>query len=225
MRPLATTLLCLLPFLSTLSLSAAQAGIICDDSGLTDYLLAVIDVSYNNGLIIFEQLVAALSEFDAGFALLENFHGSQVTFTILAPTDEAFQNAGIEPPFSQQGPTDLLNLFELHTLSGQWTYDKLPQSTTHAIASTQLGMKAYLNSTVQTSANQAMALQQGEGGDVVVRMIEGNGTTWSGPLDLSGTSVDNLVILPIDTVGAIRGAPPPQPPRRLSLCISCLEVC
>ena len=200
MRPLATTLFCLVSLLASLSPSAAQADIVCDDSGLQTYLLDLIDGAYNNGLTIFEQLIASLSESDAGLALPETLHGSNETFTILAPTDKAFQNAGIGPPFADQGPTYLLDLVELHTLSGQWTYDKLPQSPTHAIASTQMGMQAYLNSSVSTSAKQAMVLQQGNGGNVVVRMVVGNGTTWSGPLDLSGTSVDNLIILPIDTV-------------------------
>jgi hypothetical protein len=72
------------------------------------------------------------------------------------------------------------------------------------VASTMLGMASYANDTTSGSeAMQAMILMQGEGGTIVENSIYGNATTWGNPLDLSGTGLNNLVILPINTVSAI----------------------
>ncbi|CAD6577846.1 MAG: hypothetical protein TREMPRED_002048 [Tremellales sp. Tagirdzhanova-0007] len=169
------------------------------DGSLSTYLVALIDALYNNGLTTFEQLLASLSETDSGYSLLDSWY-SDATFTLLAPTDAAFQAANIYPPFSGMSGLAMTDLVALHTLSGTWTYDNLPDSPMHGIASTSLSIQAYMNSSTQSPANQALILQQGDQGDVSVRMVVGNGTTWSGPIDLSGTALTNIVVLPVDTV-------------------------
>ena len=182
-------------------LAGADDQLTCPDGSLSTYLVALIDALYNNGLTTFEQLLASLSETDSGYSLLDSWYSDQ-TFTLLAPTDAAFQAANIHPPFSSMGELAMTDLVALHTLSGKWTYDQLPDSPMHGIASTSLSVQAYLNSSTQSPAEQALILQQGDKGDVSVRMPVGNGTTWSGPIDLSGTALTNIVVLPVDTVSA-----------------------
>lgn len=192
----------LLPFLLlSLPLTSAQADdqLDCPESALTTYLVSLIDTLYNHGLTSFEQLIASLSETDSGYSLLDSWL-SAGTFTLLAPTDAAFQAANLYPPFTGMSETDMANLAALHTLAGTWTYDKLPESPMHGIASTSLKIQGYMNSSTGSGAEQAMVLQQGEGGAVSVRMAGGNGTTWSGPIDLGGKGLNNIMVLPVDAV-------------------------
>ena len=185
--------------LAIFSLAQADDQLVCSDTTLTNYLIALIDALYDNGLTTFEQLLATLSQTDSGYDLLESIYTSS-SLTLLAPTDSAFQSANIHPPFSSLNKEEMTNLVAVHILQGDWTYSKLPQSPQHAIASTELKMIAEMNSTVNSTANQAMILQQGDNGAVSVRMAVGNATTWTGPVDLGGTVLSNLVILPVDTV-------------------------
>ena len=193
----------LAPFLLFALLSpftSALEDIECGDNDLANYLISVIDTTYDNGLTIFEQFITAVVETEAGYAFLESLHDSDEAHTLLAPTDEAFNKVGLAPPFGNMGDQRLADLLSFHILSDTWTYDKLPQTPTHAITSTQLGLKAHLNRSVNTSAQVAMILQQGDGGNVAVRLAVGNGTTWDHVLDLSWAGITNLVVLPVDTV-------------------------
>ncbi|RSH88668.1 hypothetical protein EHS25_002895 [Saitozyma podzolica] len=188
----------LLPFLS--GTVAQDDNIECSDSSLQTYLVSLIDVLYANGLTIYEDLLAEIVQADSGYDLLSSFE-SATSLTLLVPTDAAFQTAGIWSPFADQGETDLANLVAYHTLSGGWNYSSFPGSPSHGVASTMLGMASYANDTTSGSeAMQAMILMQGEGGTIVENSIYGNATTWGNPLDLSGTGLNNLVILPINTV-------------------------
>ena len=194
----------ILPFVLLISIptTSAQADdqIVCADSTLTTYLVSLIDALYANGLTTFEQLLANVCETDSGYALLDSWYSDQ-SLTLLPPTDAAFQAANIYPPFNGMSEDDMTNLVALHTLTGTWTYGNLPQSPMHGIAATQLSIAGHMNSSVQSQANQAMILQQGDNGAVSVRMANGNGTTWSGPIDLSASSnLGNLNVLPVDTV-------------------------
>ena len=197
-------ILSLVPVLLTLTLPVfgqADDNIQCDDSDLTTYLVSTIDACYNNGLTIFEQLIANLSETDDGYTFLESLHESQTFYTILAPTDQAFQAAGINAPFTNLGSSQLVDLMSYHTISGQWAYGNLPQGPKHGTTSTLLQIKDYMNvTTVNTTLTMGMILEQGSGNTVSVRYANGNATTWSSTVDLSGTSVWNLIILPVDQV-------------------------
>lgn len=188
--------------LASLRSSSAQADdhLECDDSTLTTYLVSLIDALYNNGLTTFEQLLANVSQTDSGYALLDSWYSAE-SLTLLAPTDAAFQSAQIYPPFNGMNESSMTDLVALHTLTGTWTYEKLPQGPMHGIAVTELRIKDYMKSDTDSQARQAMVLQQGDGGTVSVRIARGNGTTWSGPIDLSGSSITNMAVLPVDTVG------------------------
>lgn len=203
MRRYLTHLLLLLLLPS--SLAQADDQLDCPDESLTTYLVALIDTLYNNGLTTYEQLLATISSTDSGYTLLNSWYSDQ-SLTIYPPTDSAFQAANIYPPFTGMSESELVNLIALHTLTGTWTYDKLPQSPMHVIVPTLLGIQGYMNSTTNSTADQAMVLQQGDGGAVSVRMANGNGTTWSGPIDLSGTPLTNIAVLPIDTVRSFLSA-------------------
>ncbi|ORX38564.1 hypothetical protein BD324DRAFT_608003 [Kockovaella imperatae] len=189
----------LLPLLAPL-VPAQADDLECDDNDLATYLLSVIDSAYDSGLTIFEQYIAALSEKETGYTYLESLHESNNVNTLLAPTDEAFNKAGISPPFNSLSEQELVDLIEFHTLEQDWTYINLPQSPDHAIASTLLNIKNHLNSTVDSTATAAMILQQGDGGNVAVRLAVGNGTTWKAPLNLDWAGITNLKVLPINTV-------------------------
>jgi hypothetical protein len=196
---LATTLLPLLPFLLPLTSAQAQDTLECPDSTLTTYLLSLIDVLYANGLTTYETLLATISATDSGYTLLESWYSDQ-TFTLFPPSDSAFQKAGIQPPFDNLSEDYLTGLVALHAVGGNWEYGNLPESPMHGIGVTQLGLRGWDNSSVSSEAFQVAVLQQGDGGCVVSRMVVGNGTTWSGPVDLTGSELTNLVVLPIDTV-------------------------
>jgi uncharacterized surface protein with fasciclin (FAS1) repeats len=192
-----------LQILLTPSISAqAQDDIDCPDSTLTTYLISLIDILYANGLTTYETLLATISSTDSGYNLLESWYSSS-TYTLFPPTDQAFQNAGIHPPFAGLSEEYLTSLVALHAVEGDWRYQNLPQSPVHGIGVSQLGLKEWLNSTVDSDAKQVMVLQQGNEGALVCRMAVGNATSWSGNVDLSGTELTNLVVLPIDTVSRV----------------------
>jgi hypothetical protein len=190
----------LLPLLFPSSLVSAQDDSLeCPDSTLQSYLIALIDALYANGLTIYEDLLATIAQTDSGYDLLQSWY-SDNQLTLLVPTDSAFQMAGIWQPFQAQGEDYLVDLVALHTLSGDWEYDKQPNAPLHGTASSLLGMASYANSTTNSTAYQVVVMQEGDGGSVVIKTIYGNATSWSSPIDLSGTELTNLVILPIDTV-------------------------
>lgn len=191
----------LVPILLCLPLALAQAqdNINCPDTNLATYLVSLIDVVYNNGLTTFEQVLANLSETDSGYALLESIY-TESSLTLLPPTDSAFKKAGINPPFDELSEWQLTSMVSMHLLQGEWDYDKLPAVPMHGVAPTSLKMEDGMNSSVGSSAFQALTMERGDGGVVVCRNAVGNGTTWSKAVDLSGTELTNLVILPVDTV-------------------------
>ncbi|ORY35611.1 hypothetical protein BCR39DRAFT_23363 [Naematelia encephala] len=175
----------------------------CPDTSLTDYLVALIDALYANGLTTFESLITSLSETEGGYDLLSSWYNSQSTLTLLAPTDTAFQSAGITPPFKHLSEWEMVNLMSLHTLDGQWDYEKLPAYPLHSIASTDLVLAEAMNSTVNTTASQVAVLQQAQDGGNVVQVKADNVTakSWSGLVNLSAASqLWNLQVLPIDSV-------------------------
>jgi len=197
-----------LPLLSLLLATsfAQEDNLDCPDTSLTSFLVTLIDHCYSNGLTYFEQLLAALSESDSGYALLESFYTSS-SLTILAPTDKAFQAANINPPFASLTEDWMTGLVALHVLKGNWAHDSLPGSPLPAVASSQLGIGWWLNETGVSAADQAVVLQQADGGCVSVRMAQDNATSWSSPIDLSGTSLSNLVVLPINAVSQVSRLP------------------
>jgi len=192
-----------LPFLATLTptLVRSQADIECPDGDLQTYLLALIDALYAQGLTGFEDLVASLSETDAGYQLLESLYTAPF-LTILPPVDSALSLAGIQAPYTNLGNDTLANLFAYHTLQGDWGYDKLPQGPLKGVANSTLGMSGNDGGSPDTFKGQV--LQQGDEGRVSIRMVVGNSTSWSGTVDLSPYPVlSNLRILPVDAVGHI----------------------
>ena len=188
--------------LVSLPLTSAQAAdqIDCPDTSLTSYLVAIIDLLYSNGLTTYEQLLASLSESDSGYQLLQSWYSDQ-TITLLVPTDSAFQAAGIAPPFDTLGEEEITDLVALHTLVGTWSYDHLPGTPEHGIASTFMSVKGHMNVTnVNTNASQVMVMQQGDQSAVTIRMPTGNTTNWGWQIDTSNTELWNVVILPIGEV-------------------------
>ena len=205
MRPLLTSFLVL--FATVFSAVPSQAQVTevdCPDSTLTTYLLALLDTLYANGLTHFETLLAAISESDAGYELLESWYTDD-KLTLFVPTDAAFQNAGIVPPFDTLGADELANIVALHVANGSWPYSSLPQSPNKGIASTLLGAQRYLNSSVESPAYIPLVLQQGENQAISVRLATGNATTWGWQIEGEG-EIDNLVIVPVDTVGYIEAS-------------------
>ena len=192
------SLLALLPLFSAPVL-AQDDQLDCPDGTLTTYLISLIDTLYNNGLTIYEELLAKISETDQGYKLLSSWY-SDTSLTLLIPTDSAFQMAGIWGPFNDQTTQTLVDIIALHTLQGTWAYENLPNSPLHGVASTLLSVAEHANSTTQSGAFQAMVMQQGDGNAVVVKTAYGNTTTWSGALDLGGTGLNNMVVLPVDHV-------------------------
>ncbi|KAK8854836.1 hypothetical protein IAR55_003575 [Kwoniella newhampshirensis] len=215
----------LLPLLLLSSTVSGQDDqLTCPDGDLTAYLIALIDTLYWNGLTTFEELIVHLSETDAGYDLLHSLYSSGSKTTILVPTDSAFQQAGIWPPFdtpsslsnSSSGPSSsgqaggsdpddwLVDLLSLHTLQGDWSFDSLPSNGGNGITSTWLSMKDEMNDTSsQSQAFQAVAMRRGQdGASVVIDGWWGNGTTWSGPVRNGGDNgvLDNLVLLPVNEV-------------------------
>ena len=192
----------LIPFLAHTVSAQTQDTLECPDSTLTTYFLSLIDILYANGLTTYETLLAHISSTDSGYTLLESWYSDQ-TFTLFPPTDSAFQAAGIHPPFDGLSEQYLTGLVALHAVGGNWEYGNLPDTPMHGIGVTQLELKGWLNSSVTSEAYQVAILQEGEGNAVVSRMVVGNGTTWSGAVDLGGSELTNLVVLPIDTVGRL----------------------
>lgn len=200
----------------------------CDNTSLTTYLLSLPDLLYANGLTVYEDLLMAVAQSDDGYdKLLELFSAPSVT--LLVPTDSAFHDAGIGPPFPSsdpnssngngdgQGKGGIVDVFAFHALQGNW--DKMAAGT-RGVASTLMTMKEGMggdgiattgsggasasgNGNGGQEAYQAMVLQRGndDDGKISIRMAVGNGTTWSGPLDMSGHEVlSNLVVMPVDKV-------------------------
>ncbi|KAK4689499.1 hypothetical protein P7C73_g586, partial [Tremellales sp. Uapishka_1] len=195
----------LFPFLSLflfIPSATSQVDLVCDDTSLTTYLVALIDQLYDNGLTLYAQLLAAASEFDAAYDLLDGFYTNSTTqYTLLVPTDAALQAAGLEPPFSSLSQWAMTNLVPFHTLYQEsMSYDSLPASPLHLSPSTCLQMTAYMNSTVASDAHQVVVTRQGDNGSIMMEMPNGEASSWSSALDLSGAPLSNLVILPIDTV-------------------------
>ncbi|ODN92720.1 hypothetical protein L198_05514 [Cryptococcus wingfieldii CBS 7118] len=203
MRPslrflLATSLL-------TLPSLAQDDQIECPDTDLTTYLISLIDTLYSNGLTTSEELIVHLSETDAGYELLESLYMADAgtKWTFMAPTDSAWQNAGIYPPFSGMGDEYGADLMALHALQGTYSASSLSTTSGVGIASTYLLLSSELNVTSSNSdAYQAVALNKGDDGEaVIVDGWWGNGTSWSGFVDTSGANgLGNINILPVDTV-------------------------
>ncbi|WVQ99927.1 hypothetical protein IAU59_007070 [Kwoniella sp. CBS 9459] len=188
----------------TALVSAQNDDLICPDASLTEYLVALIDVLFANGLTVYENLIVHYSELDTGYQFLNDLYTSGEKVTMLVPTDSAWGEAGIWPPFV--GLTDDwgVELGELHTLRGDINYASLPE-TGHGIASTWLALANEYNLTDGSggsNARQAVALSRSSDNAVVVDGWWGNASSWSEPVDLSsqGNVLSNLVILPIDQV-------------------------
>lgn len=191
-------LLYIFPLLLPLVLGQA-AEIECPDDNLTTYLLALLDKLYDNGLTHFEQLLAKLSESDSGYALLESWHSDE-TFTLFVPTDSAFQQANVLPPFDDQTEQTITDLVAYHAVNGQWTADKIPEGNEKGIGETQMVMKEHMNSTVESTAHQAMVMQRGDNGAISLRLATGNATTWGWQIDTANSVLYNIIIIPVDTV-------------------------
>lgn len=188
----------ILPFLLATPSVVSQADLECPNGDLQTYLLALIDVLYDNGLTAFEDFIVHLSETDEGYELLEAIYTAPF-LTILPPVDSAFQIAGLQSPYSNVGNGSLVDLLSYMTLQGDWGYDKLPQGPLKAVANSSLILSGSIGDAQSTFKGQV--LQQGEGGMVSVRMAVGNSTSWAGSIDLSPyPTLDNLRILPVDTV-------------------------
>ncbi|OCF42748.1 hypothetical protein I317_03479 [Kwoniella heveanensis CBS 569] len=197
-------LLCVLSPRILLSVSAQNDDLICPDASLTEYLIALIDVLFANGLTVYENLIVHYSELDNGYQLLHDLYTSGEKVTMLVPTDSAWGEVGIWPPFV--GLTDDwgVELGELHALRGDISYASLPESG-HNIASTWLSLASEYNLTDDGSisnARQAVSLARSDNNAIVIDGWWGNASSWSGPVDTSsqGSALSNLVILPIDQV-------------------------
>ncbi|WWD19016.1 hypothetical protein CI109_103473 [Kwoniella shandongensis] len=212
-------LLSLLPLVLLLSTPALAQDdqLTCPDANLTEYLISLIDTLYWNGLTTFEEFVVALSETDNGYEYLQSLYTSGQKNTILVPTDAAFQAAGIwssshsnsSSALSAVGNEEwLVDLISLHTLQGDWNPSSIDfqGGGGGVIASTWLSTKDEMNNTTsQSQAFQAVVLIKGGDGDGSGLQVDGwwvNGTTWSGPVTNGGSGgvLNNLVLLPIDTV-------------------------
>jgi len=193
-------LLLLLPFACLIPSTHAQAAdIVCpDDSTLTSFLLALIDTLYANGLTHYESLIAKASESDEGYDLLSSWYTDE-SLTLFVPTDAAFQAAGIVPPFDTLSDKAITDTIALHTVSGRWDYNALPQAPAKGFADTQLTLAGLMNSTMDTEAKVPLVLQQGEQRAISVRLATGNATTWGWVIQ-GENEVWNVVIIPIDTV-------------------------
>ncbi|WVF72723.1 hypothetical protein IAT40_007541 [Kwoniella sp. CBS 6097] len=208
-RILILSLLATLSLPALIGVSAQNDDLICPDASLTEYLIALIDVLFANGLTVYENLIVHYSELDEGYQFLHDLYTSGEKVTMLVPTDSAWGEVGIRPPFV--GLTDDwgVELGELHTLRGEINYASLPENG-HTIASTWLSLANEYNLTDDGSgdsvsnARQAVALSRGNAKDnaVVVDGWWGNASSWSGAVDTSsqGNVLSNLVILPIDQV-------------------------
>ncbi|KAI9637353.1 FAS1 domain-containing protein [Dioszegia hungarica] len=191
MRFSLSLLLPLLPLLlPTPALS--QSTVDCDNADLTSYLLQLIDALYANGLTTFESLLADITSTDSGYDLLSTiFTQSDQTFTLLVPTDSAFQMAAVWAPFEHQSKDYLVDLFGLHTLQGHYGYNELPEA----------GMGVGRSMMRKREWEERVVMKRGERGMVVVKTAYGEVSSWSGPADISAQYLlDNLVILPIDHV-------------------------
>ncbi|WVQ74872.1 hypothetical protein IAR50_004479 [Cryptococcus sp. DSM 104548] len=203
MRPSLAYLL--VPYLFILPSLAQDDQIECPDTDLATYLISLIDTLYSNGLTTSEELIVHLSETDAGYELLNTFYTADAgtKWTFMAPTDSAWQAAGIYPPFIGMGDEYGADLMALHSLQGTYSASSLSSTTGVGIASTYLLLSSEVNDTSSNSdAYQAVVLNNGDDGEaVIVDGWWGNGTSWSGFVDTSGAQgLDNINILPVDTV-------------------------
>lgn len=180
----------------------AQTQVECDDVDIQSYLLALIDVMYANGLTIWEDLIAHMSQSDEGYAYLESIYTADKV-TLLVPTEAAMQTAGIWAPFGNQNETYLAHLAQLHTVHDFVTYDSLPAAPLKGVGSSFLSIKDYMSSDVNSTAHQAVSMMRNQQGATIrVMSAYGAGTTWDGKLDLANfPALDNIELLPIDTVG------------------------
>lgn len=197
------TSLCLLAVASLPGAAAQQIEVDCPDSSLTSFLLALLDTLYENGLTHFESLLAKASESDLGYDALESWYTDD-QITLFVPTDAAFQTAGLVPPFDMMSEKAIADTIALHTVSGTWGFDALPQSPAKGFADTHLSAKSYLNATADSRAMIPLVLQQGDQGAISVRLASGNGTTWGWVIQGQG-QIWNLVLIPVDTVSGILG--------------------
>lgn len=180
---------------------AQKVEVECPDSSLTSFLLSLLDTLYANGLTNFESLLAKASESDRGYDALESWYTDD-QITLFVPTDAAFQGAGIVPPFDMLSEKAIADLVALHTVSGTWKYDVLPESPAKGFADTHLSAKAYLNATANSTARVPLVLQQGDQGAISVRLAFGNATTWGWVIQGEG-EIWNIVIIPVDTVSGL----------------------
>ncbi|RXK41179.1 hypothetical protein M231_01584 [Tremella mesenterica] len=199
----------LLPLLSFFLPTQAQETLECDDDvPLATYLSALLDSLFSAGLTTFEELIVTLSSTDSGYELLSTWPNSAIT--LLVPTDSAFSSAGYIPPFTDKTEWELTNLIALHTLQGNWGYGSLPNSPLNGIASSLLSLTSESNSTRSNGDGsgggpyQVVIMNQGQNGEVVVRSILNNATSWDGTVDVENEGGNGLTVLPIDTV-----IPPP----------------
>lgn len=199
---LATLLFPLLP------LSSAQHDLECPNSDLTAYLLQLIDGLYANGLTTFESLLVQITGYDDGYNLLQSVYLDQDnTYTLLVPTDAAFQMAGVWAPFQQQSPQYLLDLFGLHIVRGHWGNWGLPEKGMGVGKSLMRTQKPGEGSTGKEGGEgweERVVMKRADGGVVTVKTARGDVTSWATPPDMKWLNLlDNLVILPIDHVSRI----------------------
>ncbi|WWC71651.1 uncharacterized protein I206_105609 [Kwoniella pini CBS 10737] len=183
-------------------LSQLDDDLICPNEALTEYLTNLLDILFSNGLTTFEQLLVHYSENDLGYEFLNDLYNSNQKLTLLVPTNQAFNEIGINSPFIGLTEDRGMELGELHLLQGDWTSGSLPQLG-HGIASTSLLIANELNQTdSKSNAYQAVTLEKGNDNSIIIDGWWGNSTSWNGPLDLSSSNglLDNLMILPIDQV-------------------------
>ncbi|KAK1927049.1 FAS1 domain-containing protein [Papiliotrema laurentii] len=201
-RLLATLPLIFLLFSTLIIRVEGQAAQVdCPDSNLTTYLLALIDTLYNNGLTYYESLLATLSESDDGYRLLESWYTDHDHLTLFAPTDAAFQQAGLAPPFGSLSSKAIVGIVAYHAAMGQWGYASLPEAPKKGFADTMLRLKDWVDPTaaVNSTAHAPLVLQQGDKGAISIRLATGNATTWGWVIN-GGKDVWNVDIIPIDTV-------------------------
>lgn len=201
-RLLATLPLIFLLFSTLIIRVEGQAAQVdCPDSNLTTYLLALIDTLYNNGLTYYESLLATLSESDDGYRLLESWYTDHDHLTLFAPTDAAFQQAGLAPPFGSLSSKAIVGIVAYHAAMGHWGYASLPEAPKKGFADTMLRLKDWVDPTaaVNSAAHAPLVLQQGDKGAISIRLATGNATTWGWVIN-GGKDVWNVDIIPIDTV-------------------------
>ncbi len=187
-------LLSLLPFLSLVSFVTAQQSPIqvdCDDS-LADYVNALLTVLNNGGYTRFEAAVAATSETQAGYDVLDalSVATSKGTEYIFVPTDAAFAKAGVDP--TTLSGLQLYDLVSYHLLSTNGTSlssDLSAGSSEHVLFSSYL----------QGETTPDMLVMD-KSGDVLT--VDGSAKVTLGGVNLGNqaTTLGGLKMYEVDTV-------------------------